>query len=185
MKIIDEIKKFVEAETNKASSKYGQTPFKRHFIPMVALAKKLAKKYQADVEIVEIAAWFHDVGSVRYGRANHHLTGAKIAEKKLTKLNYPKEKIAIIKKCILNHRGSIKNKRNSLEEQIIAEADALSNLEDVIGPLEAALVYEKLDPEQAKLSVRKKLQNKWKQLKFTESKKIAGPKYKAAMLLLD
>lgn len=184
MNTIQEVKKFVESELKKPTSKYGYAPFKFHIELMVKDAKKLAKKYKADEEIVELAAWLHDIGSCMYGRKGHHITGAKIAEKKLKALNYSQEKINLIKKCIQNHRGSIKSERKTLEEQIIAEADAISNFENIMGPMAAALVYEKLEQDEAKKSIREKLQRKWKQLKFRESKKIAGPKYKAAMLLL-
>ena len=78
----------------------------------------------------------------------------------------------------------MKSDRKTLEEQIIAEADAISNFENIIGPIAVAIVYEKLDQGETRKSVREKLQRKWKQLKFPESKKIVGPKYKAAMILL-
>jgi uncharacterized protein len=184
MDTIKKVRKFVKAELKKPTSKYGYAPFKFHIELMVSIAKKLAKKYKADAEVVEISAWLHDIGSCIYGRSDHHITGAKIAEKKLKELNYPETKIKLIKKCIQNHRGSVNNKRRTLEEQIIAEADAISNFENIMGPMAAALVYEKLEQDVAKKSIREKLIRKWKQLKFPESKKIAGPKYKAAMLLL-
>ena len=111
-------------------------------------------------------------------------TGAKIAEDKLTELGYPAEKIELVKKCILNHRGSQQNSRESIEEKILAEADVLSNFENISGIFKAAFVYENMDQNQAKDSVRTKLENKYKQLHFDVSKKIIKPKYEAAMLLL-
>ncbi|MCK9379239.1 MAG: HD domain-containing protein [Candidatus Moranbacteria bacterium] len=126
----------------------------------------------------------HDIGSIVYGRQNHHITSAKIAQKKLSELGYPAEKIELVKKCILNHRGSQKNLRESIEEKILAEADALSNFENIAGIFKAAFVYENLDQGQAKESVRKKLENKYKQLHFDTSKKMIKPKYEAVMLLL-
>jgi uncharacterized protein len=107
----------VEEECKKPTSKYGYEPYPCHFVPMVKYAKKLAKRLKADEEVVEIAAWLHDVGSIIYGRDNHHITGAKIAEEKLKELGYPPEKkIELVKKCILNHRGSKQNKRETIEE---------------------------------------------------------------------
>jgi uncharacterized protein len=54
-----------------------------------------------------------------------------IAEKKLIELNYPTEKIELIKKCILHHRGSKKFTRENIEEQIIAEADVMSAFDNL------------------------------------------------------
>lgn len=184
MNIVTEIKNFVEKECNKPSSKYGSEPFEFHFVPMVKYALKLSDEFKADREVIEIAAWLHDIGSIIDGRESHHISGAIIAEKKLQELNYPKEKIELVKKCILHHRGSISEERQSIEEKVIAEADAMSNFDNVSGIFKAAFVYEGLNQGAAKDSVRKKLQNKYKRLHFKKSKEIIEPKFKAAMLLL-
>lgn len=184
MDIVQEIKKFVENECKKPTSKYGYDPYTFHFIPMVKYAEKLANKLGADKEIVLIAAWLHDIGSIVHGREGHHLTGAEIAEAKLKELNYSTDKIELIKKCIQNHRGSTKSKRKSMEEKIIAEADAMSNFDNIPGIFGAAFLFEKKNQGEAKISARKKLRNKWKQLHLKDSRKIIKPKYEAAMLLL-
>lgn len=182
--LIEKVRKFVEAECKKPTSKYGYDPYKYHFKFVVEYAGKLATELKADKEIILIAAWLHDIGSIIVGRSDHHLSSAKIAEKKLTELNYPKEKIEKVKECIVSHRGSQKIKPKTLEAQILAEADVLGSFCDITGLFQCALVSEKLDRGEAKKSVREKLQNKWKQLKFPSSKKIVKPKYDAAMLLL-
>ncbi len=184
MNVIEEVKKFVEEESLKPNSKYGYEPFVFHFTPTVNYALELAEELGADKEIVEIAAWLHDIGSVIYGREDHHITGAKIAEEKLKELNYSNEKIEMVKNCILNHRGSQKNNLTSVEEKIIADADALSNFDNIPGIFKAAFVYEKLNQGEARESVRKKLDNKWNQLNFENSKKIIKPKYEAIIILL-
>ncbi len=181
--IVEEIRKFVEEECKKPTSKYGYEPYEFHFIPTVNYAKKLAEELGGDLELVEIAAWLHDIGSIIYGREKHHITGAEIAEKKLKELNYPEEKIELVKKCILNHRGSIDNLRISVEEKIIAEADAMSNFEMIPGIFKAAFVYENKNQSEAKESVRKKLQNKWNQLS-DKGKELIKEKYESAMILL-
>ena len=78
---------------------------------MVNYAEKLADELGGDKEVILIAAWLHDIGSIIYGREDHHITSAKVAEDKLKELQYPAEKIELIKKCILNHRGSQQNGR--------------------------------------------------------------------------
>lgn len=184
MNIVKEIRKFVEDECNKPSSKYGYEPFTFHFAPVAEYAGKLADELGGDKEVILIAAWLHDIGSIVFGREDHHITGAKIAEKKLRELGYPEEKIALVKKCILNHRGSTRNKRKSIEEQILVEADTMSNFNNISGIFKAAFVFEKMNQGEAAKSVKKKLENKWKQLRFKKSKQMIRPKYEAAMLLL-
>jgi uncharacterized protein len=184
MDVVEEIKNFVEKESKKPESKYGYDPFVFHFAPMVKYAQQLARELEADFEVVTIAAWLHDIGSVMHGRKDHHITGSDIAERKLRELNYPEDKIQLIKKCILNHRGSQKNNPETVEEKIISDADALSNFDNIAGIFKAAFVYEGLGQEEAKESVRKKFENKWNQLHFDNSKKIIRPKYEAAMIIL-
>lgn len=184
MNIVEKVKNFVEDECKKPTSKYGYEPFPSHFVPMVARAKELSIKLSGDLEIILIASWLHDIGSIIHGREDHHITGAKIAEEKLKELNYPSNKIELVKKCILNHRGSQENKRVTIEEKIIAEADALSNFDNISGIFKAAFVFENKTQEEAKISVRKKLKRKWDQLHFEESKNLIKPKFEAIMLLL-
>lgn len=150
---------------------------------MLKYAKDLSKKYKVDEEIVVLSVWLHDIGSIIYGRENHHITGAHIAEQKLKELNYPKERIKLIKNCILHHRGSKNEKMKTTEEKIVAEADAMSAFDSISGIFKAAFVYEKLDQGEAKKKVREKYQNKWKQLSPT-AKKIIRKKYDAIMYIL-
>jgi len=182
--ITTKIRSFVEAECKKPTSTYGYEPFHDHFEPTVYYARKLARELGGDIEVVTIAGWMHDIGAIIKRRGEHHITGAKIAVKKLEELNYPKDRVELVGKCILNHRGSTQRKQESLEEKIIVDADAMSNFENLSGIFKAAFIYEKLSQKEAQASVRKKLQNKWKQLNFQNSRDIIRPKYKAAMLLL-
>lgn len=58
-----------------------------HILPTVRCAKMLTSKTGADEEIVEIAALLHDIASIKYNDVeNHHISGAKEAERILKKL---------------------------------------------------------------------------------------------------
>ena len=184
MDIIQKVRDFVEDECKKPGSKYGYEPFPFHFTPVVEYAGKLADELGGDKEVILIAAWLHDIGSIIYGRNDHHITGATIAEEKPKEFKYPAEKIELVKKCILNHRGSRQNKAESLEEQILAEADSMDTFNNISGIFKAAFMYENKTQGEAKESVRQKLENKWKQLRFERSRQIIKPKFEAAMLLL-
>lgn len=184
MNIVAEIKNFVEEESKKTYNIWGYDFFTLHIVEMHDRAKLLAEKLNADVEIVELAAWLHDIGAVTYGRKDHHITGAKIAEEKLREFNYPEEKIEKIRKCVLNHRGSQKSEKTSIEEKIIADADAISAFDHIQGLFFAAYVSERRSQREARDSVKNKLINSWNKLCFPESKELVKPKYEAAMLLL-
>lgn len=183
MDIVEKIRNFVEEECKKPN-KNDYEPFLFHFTPVVNYAENLADELRGDKEVILIASWLHDIGSIIYGREDHHITGAQIAEEKLKELKYPVEKIELIKKCILNHRGSQKTERNSIEEQIVAEADTMSAFNNISGIFKAAFIYDNMNQKEAKDSTREKLERKYKQLHFENSKRIIKPKFEAAMLLL-
>ena len=151
---------------------------------MVKHSKNLCRKLGGDTEIATLAAWLHDIGSIIYGRKNHHITSAKVAGKFLAENRYDKEKTNLVLKCIKRHRQSTDLKRETLEEKIITDADAICNFDMLPGLFYAKLMVEKFTQIQAAKSVKKKLENKWRKLHFKESKELIKPKYKAAMLLL-
>ncbi|PIS07765.1 metal-dependent phosphohydrolase [Candidatus Berkelbacteria bacterium CG10_big_fil_rev_8_21_14_0_10_43_13] len=184
MNIVKKVKDYVEAECLKSTSKYGFEIFEFHFAVVVKYAQILADELGADREVVTLAGWLHDIGSVLYGLKDHHLTGAKIAEEKLREFNYPKNKIRLVKNCILHHRGSTASARRTLEEKIVAEADTMTAFDSIGGLFKAAYIFENLHQAEAEKSVLKKLENKYKKLHFAKSKEIIKPKYEAAKLLL-
>ena len=185
MTLVEEVKNFVENECKKPSSKYGYEPFTCHFIPMVDYAEKLCDELGGDKELILIAAWLHDIGSIIHGRKDHHITGSEIAEEFLQQHNYPKDKIELVKKCIFHHRGSQNLERYSIEEKIVAEADVLSNFDNIAGIFKAAFVFENLSQDHARIAVRDKLRRKFNQLHFDSSKELIKPKFDAAMLILQ
>ena len=79
-----------------------------------------------EIEILEIAAWFHDCGYDK-GPENHEERSILAAERFLSTLDYPEEKIEIVLGCI--RVTKIPQKPVTALQQIICDAD-LSNLGD-------------------------------------------------------
>lgn len=182
--IVEKAREFVEEECKKPSSKYGYQPYPNHFVPVHDYAKKLAEIKSADIEVVELAAWMHDIGSIIHGREDHHITGAEIAEERLRSWGYSEDKISKVKHCIYAHRGSQKIKRETIEAEIIAEADAMSHFDNVSGIFQAAFVFENKSQKEAQLSVLKKLRGSRDKLS-SEGKKMIEEKYNAAEVLFN
>ena len=182
MNIVEKVKQFVEEECKKPTSKYGPEPYEYHFVQVHKYAKKLAGKLNADVEVVEIAALLHDIGSIICGRGNHHITGAKIAEEKLREFGYSEDKIKKVKHCIYTHRGSQKLERKTVEAQILADADTMSNYDNISGIFKAAFIYENLSQAQAQEAVKRKLMNNWNKI-TPEARELIRDKYEAVKVL--
>lgn len=133
--VTNKVRGFVEREFAKPDAMYeGCIP--THFEPVVKYGLELAEIRKGDKEIVEIAAWLHDIGSIMGQYENHHIVSAEVAEKLLSGLGYPREKIDAVKHCILVHRGSLALKRETKEAQILADADAMSHFDDIDGILD-------------------------------------------------
>lgn len=159
--------------------------WKYHVSLVVKYAKHLAKIKHENVKIAEIAALLHDIGGFKYGWKNHEKTGAKEAEKILTKLHLSPKIIKEVKICIESHRTSKNIKPKTKLAEILRDADALSHF-DAVPWLISVGMYRLKNLEKAIKWVVDKLERDYKQkLHLPESKKIAAPKYRAAMVILE
>jgi uncharacterized protein len=132
-KLINDLTTLVENACKSENNIFGYGIWSHHIKPMIPLGNNLADEYGADKEIVTIAILLHDLVSIedKNNYKEHHLIGAERAEKILMEYDYPKEKIDIIKLCILNHRSSVNNNKNSVEEICVADADGIIHLQEI------------------------------------------------------
>jgi uncharacterized protein len=77
-----------------------------HTRDVVKIAGKLAELENADKEIVEAAAWLHDVGK-SIAREGHPKIGAKIAGEFLKKEGYQEDFIEKVFHCVRVHEGPL------------------------------------------------------------------------------
>lgn len=176
--ITEKIKQELLIRCEKSKQKDGYDFWNEHIKYVVENAVALAKKYNADIEIVELGALLHDIAMPsEYGESeNHHIYGAEIAEQLLTQLDYPKDRIERVKNCVLNHRGSKDRPRNTIEEQCVADADVIAHF-DCIPPL-FSLVYKEmnLSISDGKEYVRKKLERDYNKLS-SKTREILKDRY--------
>lgn len=87
------------------------------FIREISEFEKIAKK---DIQILELAGWFHDVGYIN-GNDDHEINSAKIAHDFLEKEKTSSATIEKVKKCILITTNTEEPK--NIFEKIILDAD--------------------------------------------------------------
>jgi predicted metal-dependent HD superfamily phosphohydrolase len=92
----------------------------RRTVKAVNLIGENEKVKPLELEILNLAAWFHDAGYIEKYE-NHEEVSAEIASDFLEKRSYPKNKAEQVKSCILATKVSVEPK-NKLEE-IICDAD--------------------------------------------------------------
>lgn len=161
-KIYSVVKDRCEQPTNV----YGIGAWDHHIKIVYELAKQYADEYGADQEIVAIAALLHDVASVTNVEftEEHHVIGAEIAEEILVNEKYPIEKIELIKKCILNHRGSRLVDKTSNEEICIADCDAMAHFYSIPSLLSMVYREKKLSIDEGSKFVMEKLDRSYNKM---------------------
>ena len=181
--VIREVKQIVEKACSRDTNVFGYGIWTHHILQVVKIGKKLAERFGADSEIVEIAALLHDYAGIKDHSMHkeHHIQGAIEAGKILKDLNYPEQKIEAVKHCIENHRGSIPGKRGTLEAECLASADAIAHIENV--PSLFYLAYAKFDRgiEEGADWIRKKLTRTYKKIN-PEFRHLVEEKYNSAMI---
>ena len=129
--VTEKIKEELLKRCNIYKEKYGYDFWNDHIKYVVKNSVELAKKYSADVEIVELGALLHDIAmpSEIGSREEHNIYGTQIADELLSKLNYPVDRKERVKECVLRHRGSKDLPRNTIEEQCVADADVIAHFD--------------------------------------------------------
>lgn len=162
---------------------------KYHLSVVVKNGLKLAEIYRADSEVVELACWLHDIARAKGlepGQDNdHHISGAKMTEKILIDLKYPKDKIKKVVGCILAHRGG-KNDYipKTIEEKIVANADAMAHFDTFLNLFSEFVTPENF--EKGLSLIKAKLERDWnKKLTLPEAKSLVKEEYDAIKLLFD
>ncbi len=180
-KVYDEVKRRCEAETNF----YGMGAWDHHIELVYKLAVANSKKYGANKDIVALAALLHDIASVtnKDYTEEHHIIGAEIAERLLTEYGLEKDKIALIKKCILNHRGSRLAKKTTPEEICLADSDAMAHFYSIPSLLRMVYVEKQLSIDDGAKFVLDKLTRSYNKLS-DQGKKIVDKRFNAAKIFL-
>lgn len=147
MNITDVIKEYVlkRIEEYKINSEDHYDFWKEHIKYVYEESVNLAEKYNADIEIVSLGALLHDIALINKvgDRKEHHINGEKIARDILENLNYDKDKMARVLKCIYHHRSS--RNAESIEEICVADADILAHFDNIPMLFNSAFVRNKVN----------------------------------------
>lgn len=183
--IIDSIKDEVKRRCESEGNFFGMGGY-YHIKAVVENAIILAENYNADIEVVTMAAWIHDIASVTDYNfyEEHHIHGARIAGDILSEFDYPKEKIELVQSCILNHRGSKLLEKSSKEEICVADADAISHFDNLPSLFQLAYGVKSYSVSEGIDFVKNKLIRSYNKLS-EDSKEVYREKYDTVMKILD
>lgn len=115
---------------------YPAHNYEGHLIPVVDIAMELCKRFNARPEIIEPAAYLHDIGRVRYDYLKnigigHELSGYHYSRLLLRLYGYSREDAALISHAVLSHSGKTgRFPAKNIEDEIIINADGISHIEE-------------------------------------------------------
>ncbi len=106
----------------------GKSKGNKHLFRVSSIAVDLAKKEGGRKDIIQAAAWLHNVGLIN-GDKNHDVTGKQIAKEFLDSIKINSNDCKNILHCIESHEGNLK--AATIEAKIVHDADVI----DKMGPL--------------------------------------------------
>ena len=144
------ILEIVELELNKDKDSSHDID---HILRVYNLAVTIAKT-EADVDwqVLELATLLHDIGGAKEandpsGKTDHAVVGAEMAKKTLESFKIFPEKIRHIQDCILSHRYRTEYKPQTIEAQILYDADKL----ETVGAIGLARAFAWIGKHNAKI----------------------------------
>lgn len=184
--IINKVYNEVKNRCMLPSNEYGIGAWDHHIELVYKIAVEICDKYNADYEIVALAALLHDIASItnKEYTEEHHTIGADIAENLLKEYGLEENKIELIRKCILNHRGSRVASKISPEEICVADSDAMAHFYSVSSLLKMVYVEKNMSIDEGSSFILEKLERSYNKLS-NKGKEIINNHYQAAKLLLS
>ena len=181
----ENIEQIVEQACAADTNIFGYDIWTHHILKVIENTKRLASHFDADPEIVELAALLHDYASIKDKAlyADHHIHGPIEAEKLLKRFGYPEEKTEAVKDAIATHRASVTVEHRSAEGECLANADALSHIEQVPSLLYLAYIHHEMGIDEGKMWVKAKLQRSWQKLR-RDIQDLIRDQYEAALKVL-
>lgn len=138
------MKSIVESVRNFARSHFKMEKYSHdweHTERVYRLCMHIGTAEGADLDVLAIAAFLHDIGRAHQDRAKggicHAQKGSEMARELLEKLDLPNDKRENIIHCILTHRYRNSHIPATLEARVLFDADKL----DAIGAVGIARAY--------------------------------------------
>jgi putative nucleotidyltransferase with HDIG domain len=120
---------FIESHDTIGTKLSTRFPFRKlygHCVRCAHWARRLAVAEEADVEVAEVSALFHDIGkSVDNTVEGHAEAGARICDDYLASIAFEESKRRQIVGIVRNHIYHARDKEDSLEARVESDADLL------------------------------------------------------------
>lgn len=125
-----DIRGFVHHACQRSENVFGPSFFDQHIAVVAECATSLAQRLGADVEVVELAAYLHDISVVRDPATmpNHAELSADLAKQILLERGYPRDRATEVARSIALHSEPLAIGSASPEAVCLSNADALARI---------------------------------------------------------
>ena len=157
------VREYVFQECNSDRNAFGPAFFEQHLSVVVAYARRLGEVLGADLEIVELAGWLHDLAAVQDVAVlpRHPALSAEIARKMLLEKGYPAEQVERVAACIASHAAPVQVGGGSVEEVCVSNADAMAQVVRPAYWLYFAFRVRQLGFTEGRDWLRQRVENNW------------------------
>ncbi|MGD0753842.1 MAG: HD domain-containing protein [Bacteroidales bacterium] len=176
--IYNTVKDYVKELCGKPENFLTASFFNEHVLIVADYCNQLSRLLTADNEIVCISAYLHDVSAILDFKtlATHNINSSEIAESFLMKIGYPDDKVVRIKQCIMNHTTPIRIGERAIEDVVLSNADAISQIINPAFWLYFVFKIRNMGFEDGKLWYLNKINTNWNLL-IDPAKKLIEDKY--------
>jgi uncharacterized protein len=128
--MIEKIKTYVEDACSRPENYLTESFYKEHLLVVYEYCTRLCSILSCDEETACVSSLLHDISAVFDFKSlpTHNLDSARIAGEVLQSYNYPQHKIEKVKKCIENHMSPIALNKGTLDDIVLSNADAISQI---------------------------------------------------------
>jgi uncharacterized protein len=180
--LLDEIKNYVYQETQQNSNALGPSFYQEHLDVVSTYGKQLAEQLNANMEIVELSAYLHDISAVQDFSTlpNHAAASAEIGKDFLKQHGYPADLVIQVQQAILAHSTPLPIGEGRPEAVCLSNADAMSQITNPVYWLYFAFSIRRLDFEQGRAWLMERVETNWGKL-IQPAKELIETKYNEAV----
>lgn len=163
---IGAMRAYVRAECAREQNVFGPSFYEEHLAVVAEYGTRLAERLGADREIVETAAWLHDIAAVRDRAAlpRHAALGAAMAGELLCPHGYTAAEAGRIAACIASHSTPLAIGEGTTEEVCVSNADAIAQIVRPVYWLYMVYGVRRLGYEEGRRWLLERVEGNWRGL---------------------
>ena len=180
-----DVRDWVHGACQRDENVFGPAFFDQHLVVVAECAARLGGALGADLEVLELAAYLHDISAVLDVNTmlDHPRLSADCATGLLLARGYPEDRVSMVARAIASHSDPLPMGSASPEAISISNADAVARILRPAYWMYFAFVVRKLSFEEGRQWLRRLLEKQWSAL-IEPATELVATEYAATLDLL-